>query len=148
MRTSFFIILLSAFLQTTFLPLNLCLILIICRSYALEERQNYYLALFAGIVLGFLNSQNLGFWPLIFLIVVKITHLVKKLPVTANFLTIIPVAFIQLALVKWLESLIFKSTLNFFFVIVETVLALPLFILIKLWEERFIANKEIKLRLK
>ncbi len=147
MRYFIFLLLLSAFLQTAFLQINLCLILIICRSYAIEEKENYYLAFATGIFIAILSTSNLGFWTLIFLLFVKVIHAVRKVPVTARGVSIIPVSFVLLSLSAGLEYLVFKVSFSFTSVLISALLSLPIYFLIKLWEDRFIVKPELKLKI-
>lgn len=147
MKFFIFVLILAAFFQTTFVPLNLVLILIICRSYVVEERANYYLAFLAGIVLSLLTTQNIGFWPITFLIIVKLVHLIRRLPFTASALTIIPVAAVLISLVTYIESFITSSSFSYINPLFGTIISFPIFIAIKIWEERFVPNKAIKLKI-
>lgn len=148
MRLFIFLLLLSAFLQTSFLQINLCLILLISRSFAYEESENYYAALFGGLLLGFLSTANLGFWPIVFLLVVKLAHLIRRLPITANFLTVIPASLLIILVSSYVESLSYKTTINFVLIVLEAVLALPIYLLIRYWEERFVVKPELKLKIR
>lgn len=147
MKLFIFILLIAAFLQTSFIPLNLCLIILICRSYAIHQKENYYLALYAGIFLGILSSANLGFWPLIMIPTVFIIHTIRLLPITGRVLTIIPVALLLLLASSGLEKLILNTAFVWWYPMISSIIALPIFIVIREWEERFITKKGIKLKL-
>lgn len=147
MRLFIFALVLTAFLQTSFLQFPLCLSMLICRSYVVDEKQNYYLAFAAGLLLGFLSTQNVGFWALIFIFVVKVVHMIKKLPFTANTITILPVSFILTAAVSLLESFIFSSSFNIYNPILAAIFSLPILIAIRFWEERFTVRPGIKLKI-
>lgn len=148
MKLFIFILILAAFLQSSFIPINLCLILLICRSLALDEKANYVIGFITGLFLGILTSVNLGFWPLIFVIVVKLVHLSRKSPISAYALTILPLTFSISLLVLYIQTFIFSQTFNITPAITQAALALPLFFLIRFWEERFELRPEIKLRVK
>lgn len=148
MRVYLIALILLALVQSSLLPVNLCLLFIIAKSFAKYGKENYYLGLLAGITLGILTTANLGFWALIFLMVVYTTHLVRKLPITANFLTILPVSFGIILIVTLVESFFLSQKINNWMIIIEPVLTLPLFILIKIWEERFVVRDDIKLKIK
>lgn len=147
MKVYFLLLTLIALFQTSFLPVNLCLLVIIAKSFASYDKENYYLAFFTGIMLGILSPVNLGFWALVFLIVVYLTHLARKLPITANNLTILPVSFVIILTVTLLESIILKQKINIRIIFIDTMLMLPLFIFVKIWEERFVVKDELKLKL-
>ena len=147
MKLFSFLILLAAFLQTSLIPLNLCLILLISRAYTNHSKQNYFLAFFAGIFLGFLAPYNIGFWPLTFLVAVFIVHVFRLLPISGRFLTIIPVAFIILTAVSLLESLAFHTPFLWLYPVISSLLTLPIFIVVHQWEDRFIIKPAVKLKM-
>ncbi len=148
MKTYLLVLFLAALIQTAFLPINLCLLIVLARSFAVYEKSNFYMALFSGVILGILSSVNIGIWALIFLMVVFLIHLIRKLPITANNLTIVPISFLVIAAVTLIKSLIFSEQSNFVTVGIETLVTLPIFILVKIWEERFVVKSDIKLKLK
>lgn len=147
MKLFTFILLIAAFLQTSFLPLDLCLILLVCRSYAIHQPNNYFLALLTGLFLGILTSTNVGFWPIIFVTAVLIIHLVRLLPITSRFLTVVPVAFLILLGSDMAANFFLRLPFNFWYPAIGSLIALPIYVAIKEWEERFVAKPGIKLRL-
>jgi hypothetical protein len=147
MRFFVFLLLLAAFLQTAFLPLNLCLLLLIVRSYATEEKENYYLAFASGIFLAILSTHNLGFWTLIFLITVKLVHVVRKFPLTTKGVSIIPVVFFFLLVASFLEQLFFNVSFSLMPLLLGAIISLPIYIAVKMWEDRFIVKPDIKLKI-
>src|SRR3989344_8289481 len=112
MKLFFLAFLLAAFIQTSFLDINLCLMLIIARSFVVERPSNYTVAFGGGIILGFLSGQNLGYLAVIFLITTKLIQIFKKLPISSNFLTVIPISAVIMVIFAWLESLFFNRTFN------------------------------------
>lgn len=98
--------------------------------------------------MGALTGQNLGIWPLIFLGTSRLIHLLKKLPFSFNYKTLIPISFLIYLLVSILEKILFGQSINIIKVILETGLTLPTYFFIKFWEERFIVKPDIKLRIK
>lgn len=148
MRFFTLLIILAVFFQTTFLPLNVSLILLLARSLYTDDRRNLYLAFFAGISLGILSSANIGFWPLVFVVVVKIAHGLGKLPAIVNVLTTIPVALILAGSSGLVSAVVLGQSLNYTAVIFESVLVLPVYILLRFWEERFVVKPALKLKIK
>lgn len=146
MKLFAFLLLIAALLQTSFVPLNLCLILLICRSYAIHSQDNYYLAFLAGIFLGILSPANLGFWPLLFLLSVLIIHILRLVPIIHNTLIIIPIALSVLLTVSFIESLVFKVPFFWWYPLTSGIISLPIFIIVREWEERFVAKSGIKLK--
>lgn len=148
MKLFYLILILSIFLQTSFIPFNLCLIILLCRSYVVEERLNLYGAFISGLFLSLLSGQNLGFWALIFLVVVKLASLIRKLPVSTNILTILPLSLILITFVSFLEKIFLNKTIDWRLVTVEVALSLPIFFLVRFWEDRFVVHSETRLKLK
>ncbi len=139
MKTLIIILIIAAFLQTTILPINLVLIILICRAYLKSDKANLYLGFVFGAFVAHLNLNNLGAGSLIYLSAVAIVQALSKLRLASNPLLIVPISFVFLSLVQptaWELSKILISSL----------LALPVFYLIRFWEERFIVKREIKLR--
>lgn len=148
MRLFIILFLLSAFIQTSFLHLNIALILIICRSFISEDSDNYFIAFFLGLILGILSAQNIGFWPAVFLVSVKIIHLLKKLPISSHFLIILPATLMIATLAAYLEKVFLGGSINYLKIIIETVISLPVYLMIRFWEERFVVRPEVKLKIR
>lgn len=146
MKLFAFLLLIAAFLQTAFIPLNLCLLILICRSFAIHSKQNYYLALIAGVYLGILSTTNVGFWPLIFVVAVLVTHILRLIPISGRSLTIIPIAFSILFVVSIVESVVMKTPFLWWYPLISSLLSLPIFIIIREWEDRFISKTGVKLK--
>lgn len=147
MKTFLMIIILCSFLQSAFLGINLVLVFIIARSLATDDKSNLYLAFVGGISLSFLTQVNLGYWPLILLLVSKITSAARFLPVSLNPLMIFLVGGVQIVLVAVANMLISGSELKFLNIILEAVLVIAAFYLARAWDERFVVKREIKLRI-
>ena len=146
MKLFIFILILACFLQGAFLPLNIALILLISRSLISVERSNLCLAFIAGILLGILTAINIGFYALIFLIMVELTHLLRKSPLSANILTVVPLTFIFVTVLSFFEQIIFGSVIQISLLFIQAFLALPIFLVVRFWEERFIIAAPLKLR--
>jgi hypothetical protein len=146
MKIFSFILLLAALIQTSFLPIDLCLILLICRSYAVHSRENYYLAVMSGILMGILSSSNLGFWPLLYVLAVLIVHIIRLLPITRRSLTVIPVTFLILTATAFTMNLFLKMPFIWWYALIGSLIALPIYMVIRIWEDRFITKPGIKLR--
>lgn len=140
MKTLIVILIIASFLQTTILPVNLILIILICRAYLKVDRTNLYLAFAFGILVAHLNLFNLGAGSLTYLSVVAIVQALSKLRLAANPLLIVPISFVLLSLSQLADWDLPK-------ILIASFLALPIFYAIRLWEERFIVQKDIKLKL-
>lgn len=147
MKTLIFILIVVAFLQASFLGINLCLSIILARSLCLEDKSNFFLALVFGLFLGLLSSTNIGVWAIIFIVVVKIANLLRRLPFAANLITIFPLSLIIFLGVHFVLSLVLKKSLDFNLALIEALVTLPVYILVRFWEERFTIHSEIKLKI-
>lgn len=146
MKTLIAILIITSFLQTTILPLNLVLIILICRSYIKDDKANLYLAFALGLLTSHLTLMPLGLNSLIYLILIQITQILAKSRLAGNLLLIFPITFILLSVNDVISSFLIK---NLFFSVetfLESIFALPIVYLVRLWEERFIVRKEIKLK--
>lgn len=146
MKTLIIILIVASFLQTTILPIDLVLLVLICRAYIKQERSNLYLGLAFGILTAHLNLTSWGIQSLIYLFSVQATESLSKLRLAGNPLLIIPVALIFLFINQFANSLINHSSQDLSKIILASLLSLPIFYFLKLWEERFIVRKEIKLK--
>lgn len=147
MKTLYFLLILAAFLQSSILPLNLCLIILIAQNFASERPQSLLVAFFAGIFLSILTAQNLGFWPLIFIAVVEIIYLVKKLPLLANSYVIFLGSFLILGAVSAIEKLILKSSVSTLSLFISSFLVIVFHFLIKFFAGRYITSSQLKLKI-
>lgn len=146
MKTLIIILIIAAFLQTTILPVDLVLVILICRAYIKSEKSNLYLAFAFGLLTSHLNITSLGLQSLIYLTVIQATQMLSKIRLAGNPLLIVPISLIFLSLNLVINSLLNYSTWEFSGVVVVAFLSLPILYLIRFWEERFIVRKEIKLR--
>ncbi|MCL4366307.1 hypothetical protein M1437_03710 [Patescibacteria group bacterium] len=147
MKTLIIILIIASFIQTTILPINLVLIVLICRAYIKSETNNLYLAFAFGLVTSHLNLTILGLQSLIYLVAVWVTHLLSKLRLAGNPLLIMPICLVFLSLNQIINVGINYIVLDFPKLIFQAVLSLPILYLVRLWEERFIVRKEIKLKI-
>lgn len=148
MKLFFIFLLLAVFIQSSFLGINLALVLITARSFASDNKSNFYFAFMAGVLIGVLTSQNIGIWALAFVILVKALQVVKKLPVSANYLTIFPYSLVLILLIDFLTSLNLHFSFQIYKPVIEAVLVVPIFVIIKFWEERFVPTPAIKLKIR
>lgn len=141
MKTLIVLLIIISFIQTTVMPLDLVLIILICRSYLKASDSNLFLSFAFGLLIGHLNLTPLGIESIIYLCLVQITQVLSKTRLAGNSLLIIPLSLILLS--------INHLALNNFTlpkVILESLLSLPILYIVRIWEERFIVRKEIKLR--
>lgn len=147
MKTLLLFILLFAFLQSAFLPINMVLVLIVARSLVTDGRENLYLAFFGGLILSFLTQINLGYYSLVFILIVKLAMMIKKLPISFNFLVTFVAGALLVILASIADSLFISQPVEFTSLLVEALLVVPCYFLIKIWEERFVATPHTKLKI-
>ncbi len=141
-------LILATLLQTTLLPINLCLMLICVRSLVTTKISTLYLSVIFGVLLGVLSNTNIGFYPLIFLIAAKIIELFKASPLYNNVIFFLPLLFIVYLLISLISQIALGLSFSIVQVISETLFSIPLYFLIKFWEERFIVRPQVKLKFK
>jgi len=146
MKTLIIVLIIVSFTESTILPIDLVLIILIARSYIRSDKSNLWLAFSFGLLSSNLNLTALGIQSLIYLTLVAVSEGLSKSRLAGNSFLIIPLSFVLLSL----NQLIFASFLSesFLFpkIVLEAIFSLPILYLIRLWEERFIVQKEIKLR--
>lgn len=147
MKTLIIILIITSFIQSSILPLDLILLVLISRSLLRPDRTNLFLAFGFGLLTSHLNLTPLGFDSLIYLVIVEVLCGLSKSRLSPNFYLIIPISLGSLFLHQQIISLLTHTTFHFFpKIFIEGFLSLPIFFLIKIWEERFIVRHEIKLR--
>lgn len=139
---------LLCFLQEAFLPFNLVLLILVSRAFVVDEKENYYLAFIFGLLLSFLAGYPLGVLSIIYLIIVFAIHIFRRIQFVTHPLIVIPIAAIALYLDALIRSLLLSSSLNFWQLLPQTLLIIPVYFIILFWEERFIPKKDIKLKVK
>lgn len=149
MKTLIVILILAAFLQTTILPIDLILLILVCRAYIKpQDVSNFYLAFGFGLLTSYLNLTTLGFDSIIYLIITAATGILSKSRLSGNPLLLVPISLMFLSLNQLINSYFNNGqTFNFSKIILISFLSLPIFYLLRLWEERFIIHKEIKLKI-
>lgn len=142
------IMIIASFLQSSFLPINLCLILLLCRNSLVDDSYNFTSAFIGGLFLSFLMSLNLGIYPILFLISVYLMKLFKSFPFSVNPITNFIFAASFLLVFNQVESLIFGQSLNLAKITWEIVLFIPIFAAYYFWEDRFVVPGKKSLVLK
>lgn len=147
MKVLIVILILASFLQSTVWPINLVLIILICRSFIKSDRANLFLAFAFGLLTSHLDITLFGLNSLIFLIFVQITAGLSRSNLTGNLFLIGPLTFILMVIYHFLEATFLKQSLQIFpFALWEGIISLPALLLVRLWEERFIVQREIRLK--
>lgn len=148
MRLFLLIIVLICFAQTTFLPINLCLVFLVSRALVTEDTANYASACTGGILLGVLTSLNIGFWALFFLVSVKLISFIRLLPLFSHWMLVVPVTFGCSLIASSLLQQFFGQTIQMSHIYIEAILSLPVYICMRYWYEHISFRTEMKLKIR
>lgn len=148
MKTFLLLLILFAFFQSAVSTLNLVLIILIARSLVLDNGENLVLAFFGGLVLSFLTQTNLGYWPLVLILVTKFGHFLRKLPVSFNPVMVFIAGALQIFLALLLDKILLNGRFEIYEHLIEAILVVPSYYLIRMWEERFVDKGTIKLKMR
>ncbi len=147
MKTLIAILILLSFLQASLIPFDLVLILLILRAYEVPGKENFYLAFGFGLLVSLLTNSPMGVNSLIFLGLVQVTYLYKKTPIATNILFGLPLIAVVLSINDMLASLLWHSSIQLWpKILQETLIAVPLFFILKIWEERFVVKEGMRLK--
>lgn len=148
MKTLIVVLILLSFLQATLIPFDLVLIFLILRAYEISGKENLYLAFGFGLLVSYLENSPLGVYSLIYLGLILTTQFYKKTPISSSLLFGLPLIVMILSINLSLTSLLFSSSIQLFpRVLYETLIAIPVYFILKNWEERFVLKNEVKLRI-
>lgn len=148
MRTIIAVLILAAFLQTTILPVNLVLLVLVLRSFLVSETSNLYLAFGFGLLISHLSSTPLGIQSIVYISMVIFTRALGRLPISNNILVVIPLTGFAALFDAGINALMMNASLQPVpAVLPPVILAIPLYIIIRFWEERFVVS-DIKLKVR
>lgn len=148
MRILVIILIISSIIQSSVLPLELSLIILLCRSYIKISKGNLYLAFSFGLLISHLTLTPIGIKSILYLTLVQIMQILSKTRFAGNPLTLVPLTFMLLLINQVVSVFLLSQTVQFFpKVLIESFLSLPVFYLLRFWEERFIVEREIKLKI-
>jgi len=141
------ILILAAFLQTTILPINLVLLIIVLRSFLIGEVENLYLAFGFGLLISHLNATPLGIESLIYLILVILARSISRLPISSNILIVFPLILVSVIFDTLINSFLLRQSFQLTQIMWTTVLAIPIYLVLRFWEERFVVSPQLKLKI-
>lgn len=149
MKTLITILIISSFLQSTILPIDITLIILISRAFIREGKANLYLAFGFGLLDGFLSLNILGAKSIIYVVLVQLAQMLSKSRLSGNGVFIIPISFVLLSINQLVTSALNYYSIQLFpKIFLESIISLPVFYTVRFWEERFIVKKELKLRVR
>ena len=147
MKTIIIILVIAAFLQTTILPAELVLLILICRAYIKSDSANLYLGFAFGLLVSHLSLGSLGIQSIIYLFAVQATQVLSRIRLASNPLLIVPVSLVFLSLNQAANLAVSHQALELSKIFFMSLLSLPILYGLKVWEERFIVREEIKLKI-
>ncbi len=147
MKTIILIIILLTLIQTTIVPTNLALIFMVTIAITRVKISSYYYALFAGLLLGLLSNRNLGIYPILFLLAVQASHLLKYLP-SSNFLLILPLAAVIFTTLRLFENWWLGTPGNYPLLAIEVILLIIFWIIWQIIDQRLFSDSDLKLRVR
>lgn len=141
MKILIVILIIISFVQSTILPLDLVLLILICRSYIRPEKSNLFLAFAFGLLSAHLNLTILGLSSLIYVMTISITEGLSKSRLADNSFLIVPLCLFLMIINQLILSLVGQQAIQPVpRVLVESLLSLPILYLVRFWEERFIVR--------
>ena len=147
MKTLIAILIIFSFIESAILSLDLVLVILICRSYIRSDKSNLFLAFGFGLLIDYLNLTVLGINSLVYLLFVFLIQSLSRSRLSGNLFLIIPLTFCLLLINQLIAFLLFHQPFEIFpKIILESLFSLPILYLVRIWEERFIVQKGIKLR--
>ncbi len=129
------LLILLSFIQSSLLRIDLLAIVLLSRSLLVEDNTNYYLAFGLGLLVSFLQNMDLGLLSIFYLILVKLTYLIKRVPFSTKWFFILPLALL-LTLVQQLLFLIMGTSIDWMSLSIQTLSVIVIYPLIKIWVER------------
>ncbi len=147
MKTLIFVLIITSFIQSTILSIDLVLVILICRSYIRSDKNNLFLAFGFGLLNSHLNLTPLGLQSLIYLGLVSATESLSKSRLTGNPFLIIILSFILVNINQSLLSFFTRQSFQIFpKSLIEAFVSLPIMYILRFWEERFVVRRDIKLK--
>lgn len=147
MKPLILVLIIISFIQSTILPLDLVLIILICRSFVEARQGNFWLAFSFGLLLSALSGQPLGLLSLFYLAAVLAAGTLKQSRFSSTWITVLPMSLAILLSGQLLVSLLNKTAFSLTAVFYQLALVLPTFLIISFWEERFVVKPEVKLKI-
>ncbi len=152
MRISIAVLLALAFFQAVFLPVDLVGLVLVVRFLITDDDLNIYLAFGLGLLVSFLANLPLGSLSLFYLVALALVNMVKKVDFFSHWSLSLPIVLLALFAESLLRNFLsgagIFSGFVFLWWFLSALLILPAYFLVRFWEERFIPQKELRLKLK
>lgn len=146
MKVLITVLLAIAFLQSSLTSVDFVLMVLLLRSYITKEKINLYLAFFMGLLISHLSFSPLGLQSIVYVVMVQLVLLLAGLRWNTH-IAVFPVILVLLLIDQGMQSFLTNQSLSLWPSILINVLSLlPIYILIRFWEERFVIRPDIKLK--
>lgn len=144
--TAIIVLIFIAFLQTSVLSFDLILIIILTRAFLRVDKSNLLLSFTLGLLTSILGNLPLGVNSAIYLILTYSMQLITTTKLVKNIYTFTVLIFVLAFLHNFLIWWWLGQSIWWVNILIETMVALPTFVILRFWEERFVVKKEIKLK--
>ena len=85
---------LVSLLQVTLVPLDLVLLILVCRSLLVSNDSNFYLAFAFGLLISIMQGQPMGVNSLIYLGSVQMVAIIQRSEFSTYWLAVFPITFV------------------------------------------------------
>ncbi len=109
------------------------------RAFLGGQKDNLYLSFGFGLLVSHLSGVNLGIYSLYYVFLVELATVFAKIPFFTHRIASVWLIIVSIILSRVSIGLIFNTTIAWWpNLLYETLLFVPVFGLIKFWEERFV----------
>lgn len=142
-----FFLTLLAFVQAALLPVNLVLIILLTKSLISADIEDLYLAFGLGLLLALLLGQPLGLLSLLYISLVTMGRLTRKTRFASYWAAVCLLVGLLVILDHLLEGILFSQSFNVQVLMGELILVVPVYFIVRVLDERFVPQKEIRLKI-
>jgi len=138
----------AALIQTTLTGVNLCLLIVLVAALLRRDSTALYISFIGGLWLGILSSTNLGFYPLLFLLVTQITRLFRVLPISTHVLFMFPLVVVITVVAKLAGGAFIQQSINWTNLPIQVVAFYLIYYFAVFFEDRFFGRTDLRLKLR
>lgn len=140
-----FLLIVAAFLESAFLPINLVLCLLLVKLLLSGDSINMYICVFLGVLLGFLSMVNLGFYPLVFLVIYQLSGMLSRSQFSGHLLILSFFSAVIFWVVSFLEMSIFGVRFGVWKIVFEVGIFVLVYVLMSSFGSYLPKNKRLRL---
>lgn len=141
-------LIICTFLQSTIVSVDLVMLILLSRAYLTHDKTTLYLAFLFGLLVSLLSGTTLGVHSFIYLVVAEVARTASKIQVANSLIVLLPLMVVAIVFNHAISSYALNLSIQLWpLSAIETVVSIPVFFIVKIWEERFVVNKDIKLRI-